>query len=141
MAPTEPGVRQHDVFTASCHCGDVRIEIQELPTTVTECNCSICCRYGALWAYYTRDQVRLLADSLAASAYVWGDRSIEFWHCRTCGCITHYESVEKHPGGRFALNARMLPPKLLESLTVRRFDGADSWQYLDEPPGSSECPG
>jgi hypothetical protein len=116
---------------ASCHCGKVRIEVGALPATVTDCNCSICRRYGALWGYYRRDQVRLMADPDALSAYVWGDRTIEFWHCRNCGCMTHYQSVEKKPDSRFVINARMLPLATLQSLKVRRLDGADSWEYLD----------
>ncbi|MCW8873613.1 GFA family protein [Pseudomonadota bacterium] len=119
------------MFTASCHCKAVHIEIPELSATVTECNCSICRRYGALWAYYTRDQLRLPTDSAALSAYSWGDRTIEFWHCRHCGCLTHYESVDKHARGRVAVNARMLPLEVMESLPVRHFDGAVSWKYLD----------
>ena len=119
------------MFTASCHCEAVRIELVELPSKVTECNCSVCRRYGALWAYYTRDQVNLVADPAVLSFYSWGDRTIEFWHCRHCGCITHYESVHKHPNSRFAVNARMLPLEVMASLPVRHFDGADSWEYLD----------
>lgn len=119
------------MFTASCHCEAVRIDIDELPPTVTDCNCSVCRRYGALWAYYTRDQVRLTADSSALTRYSWGDRTIEFCHCRHCGCLTHYESVDKHARSRFALNARMLPRAALAALTLRHFDGADSWKYLD----------
>jgi hypothetical protein len=119
------------MFIASCHCESVRIELAELPPTVTDCNCSICRRYGALWAYYKREQVRLTAADSALAAYRWGDRTIEFWHCRCCGCMTHYESVEKQPQSRFALNARMLPLAALGSIPVRQFDGADTWTYLD----------
>lgn len=119
------------MFTASCHCEAVHIAIAELPPTVTECNCSVCRRYGALWAYYTRDQVRLTADTSALARYSWGDCTIEFCYCRHCGCLTHYESVEKHARSRFALNARMLPPAALAALPLRHFDGADSWKYLD----------
>ena len=119
------------MFTASCHCEAAHIGIPELPATVTECNCSVCRRYGALWAYYTRDRVRLPTDNTALLAYSWGDRTIEFWHCRHCGCMTHYESVDKHARSRVAVNARMLPLEVMESLPVRHFDGADSWKYLD----------
>jgi hypothetical protein len=59
------------MFTASCHCEAVRIEIAELPPTVTDCNCSVCRRYGAQWAYYRRDQVRLTADPSALASYSW----------------------------------------------------------------------
>jgi len=48
------------MIRASCHCGAVRLEIDAPPSEVTECNCSICRRYGVLWAYYTPEQVRLL---------------------------------------------------------------------------------
>lgn len=119
------------MFNASCHCQNVRIEVAVLPATVTECNCSICRRYGALWAYYTRDQVKLIAGDAALSVYSWGDRTIEFCHCRQCGCVTHYESTDKHARSRFAVNARMLPPEVMDSLPVRHFDGAGSWEYVD----------
>ena len=32
---------------------------------------------------------------------------------------------------RIAINARMLAADAVESLRVRRFDGASSWRYLD----------
>ena len=39
------------MIRASCHCGAVCLEIDAAPAEVTECNCSICRRYGGLWAY------------------------------------------------------------------------------------------
>jgi hypothetical protein len=126
--------RRHETSksrTATCHCGNIRIIIPELPNTVTTCNCSVCRRYGALWAYFTRREVTLEADENALAAYRWGDRTIDFWHCARCGCLTHYTSRENGPESRFAVNARMLPLDVIESLTVRRFDGDNTWRYLD----------
>ena len=77
------------------------------------------------------DQVRLSDTGSRLAGYSWGNRTIEFRHCRECGCLTHYESVEKRAGSRLALNARMLPLEVLNSLPVRHFDGADSWEFLD----------
>jgi hypothetical protein len=119
------------MFTANCHCVKVRIEIPELPNTVISCNCSICRRYGALWAHFTRDQVRLDAEADTLCSYRWGDRTIDFWHCTSCGCVTHYTSIDEQPGSRFVVNARMLSPDLLQTLPVRHFDGAHSWTFLD----------
>jgi hypothetical protein len=124
-------LQEQTMVTASCHCAAVRLELAELPAAVTDCNCSVCRRYGALWAYYTPDQVRLDAEPEALAGYSWGDRTIEFRHCRHCGCVTHYESTDKHAQSRIAINARMLPPGVTGSLPVRHFDGADSWEYLD----------
>jgi hypothetical protein len=107
------------------------MEADSLPGTVTACNCSLCRRIAALWAYYTRSQARLVAGHDALGAYSCNDRVIEFYHCRHCGCSTHYEAVDKGPGSRFAINARCLAPEDLAPLKVRHFDGASTWKYLD----------
>jgi hypothetical protein len=65
-------------------------------------------------------------------SYAWGDREIEFYHCRKCGCLTHYESVDKSEDYRIAINARMMSPEDFKEIAVKRFDGADTWKYLDE---------
>ena len=116
---------------ATCHCGSVRLEADELPATVTSCNCSICRRYGALWAYFTRASARVTHGANMLEAYSWGDRTIEFFHCRNCGCLTHYESAEGVAQQRVVINARMLTPERLATIPIRRFDGADSWRFLD----------
>ena len=117
--------------TASCHCGAVRIRLQQLPGSVTQCTCSICRRYAALWAYCTRETAEIRCEAGATTPYVWNDRVIEFHHCNTCGCLTHYEDVDRGPDGRVAVNARMLDPDDIAGIPVRTFDGADTWKYLD----------
>ena len=119
------------MITSSCHCGAVTLETEVSPEVVTECNCSICRRLGARWAYYAREQVRVTSAPGDLGVYLWGDREIEFYHCMNCGCLTHYEDVDKAPGSRIAVNARTLPPKSIEGVTIRHFDGRSSWQYLD----------
>jgi hypothetical protein len=117
--------------TARCHCGNVEIGVTALPPSFTECNCSICRRYGAQWAYFRRCEVVLNAVPDSLTSYSWGDRTIEFYHCRHCGCVTHYESTEKQEDSRFAVNARIMPGELTRAVPIRRFDGAESWTYLD----------
>ena len=110
------------MIEAACHCGAVRLGLAQAPETLTECNCSICRRLGALWAYYPRDQVRVMAPAEATVGYVWGDRCIEFHHCRACGCSTHYESLGE--SNRRAVNGRLLAPEDAADIPIRRFDGA-----------------
>lgn len=118
-------------ISASCHCGAVRLEIDTKPSSLTQCTCSICRRYGAIWAYYTRKDVRIECAPGAISPYAWGNKAIEFFHCRTCGCMTHYEAMVKGNDSRFAVNARMLEPDDIASIKIRTFDGASTWKYLD----------
>ena len=118
------------MITATCHCGNVRIAVSRKPRSVTECNCSICRRYGARWAYYTRKSVKIISSPGSTTAYVWGDRMIEFYHCNNCGCITHYESLEKQNDSRIAVNARMMPAEIVSAIPVKIFDGAATWKYI-----------
>ena len=118
------------MIEASCHCNAVRFEISSRPESLTECNCSICRRLGARWAYYHPDQVKVISELDATGIYLWGDRSIEFHHCRVCGCTTHYEGIGEHP--RRAVNARLMKTADTDGVSIRLFDGASSWTYLDQ---------
>jgi hypothetical protein len=116
--------RRGAALEVSCHCGAVRIALARRPRTVTECTCSICRRYGALWAYCTNRTVQILTRPGALAKYAWRNRTLEFHRCRRCGCVTHHERARKRPGSTVGVNARLLPPQVLAGIPVRLFDGA-----------------
>ena len=118
------------MIEASCHCGAVRLAAPR-PEWVSNCNCSICRRLGAWWAYCSPDQASVTAAPEAFGAYSHGDRMIAFHHCRTCGCTTHWTSLRADYSDRMAVNARLFAPADMVGVRVRRFDGAVSWTHLD----------
>jgi hypothetical protein len=111
------------MIESSCHCGAVRLEIETAPPEVKDCNCSICRRYGVLWAYYSPKQVRIIPPAGATDIYMWDDRSIEFHRCKICGCVTHWAPVDK-ARDRMGVNARLMAPEVLARARVIVFDGA-----------------
>ena len=115
---------------ASCHCGSVTIAVSAEPETITDCNCSICRRYGVLWAYYKPAQVHILPVGGATDTYLWGDRSIAFHRCRKCGCVTHWAPIGRSED-RMGVNARLMPLDVFVKARVRRLDGANTERYLD----------
>jgi hypothetical protein len=119
------------MIESSCHCGQVRLEIAAAPDKVTDCNCSICRRYGVLWAYYSPNDVRIKPPSGATDIYMWDDRMIEFHRCKNCGCVTHWAPADK-THDRMGVNARLMEPSVLTKARVRRLDGAVTGKYLDE---------
>jgi hypothetical protein len=120
------------MLAASCHCGAVRLEVARKPRTVTDCNCSICRRYGALWAYYKATSVRVVCRSGVLSSYSWRRKTLKFFHCKMCGCITHHERARNRPDSTVAVNARnFVEPSALVAVRIRRLDGASTWKYLD----------
>jgi hypothetical protein len=117
------------MIEASCHCGAVRLEIASAPQVLTDCNCSICRRYGVLWAYYPADQVRVIAPD-GTDTFAWDDRSIEFHRCRTCGCVSHWSALTRSDD-RVGVNARLMDAEIVRQARIRHLDGAVSEQYID----------
>ncbi len=119
------------MLTATCHCGSVKLTVRRKPRSLTDCNCSICRRYGTRWAYYKAREVQILAAPGATQEYTWGERSIAFVRCATCGGVTHWLPVVRKEDSRIGVNARNFDPAAIGTVRVRRLDGASTWKYLD----------
>ena len=115
----------------TCHCGDVRVKLPRRPRSLTACNCSICRRYGTLWAYYDAASVVVEHASRATVGYLWGEGRIRFVRCARCGCVAYWERARRSSSGRMGVNARLFDPEELGDVRIRRLDGARTWKYLD----------
>ncbi|EGN96356.1 hypothetical protein SERLA73DRAFT_186072 [Serpula lacrymans var. lacrymans S7.3] len=114
------------MLTATCHCKAIRIVFPPPTEPLNECLCSICRRYGALWAYYPVKDVQIIRDQADVTdpdgIYLWGDKMCEFHRCAKCGCVTHWEATDKsYP--KMGVNARMLERVDLEALETLKSDG------------------
>lgn len=122
-------------YSTTCHCGSVRIEMQRQIRKLTRCNCSICRRFGALWAYQQRQAILVTDEQHTLKSYRWGQGRLEFFHCSCCGCVTHYDHTERRTDGSdmSAVNMRNIDdPARIARLPVRLLDGAGSWKVLNE---------
>lgn len=125
------------MYRASCHCGAVTLKMDRKPRKLTQCNCSLCRRYEALWAYFQRTSLRVLAEGNAVDMYSWRNNRFESYRCAACGCVTHYERTNKRRDGSDmgAVNLRNVDdPSIIANLPIRLLDGATSWKVLDEAP-------
>ncbi len=120
------------VIIGSCHCGNVTYEAHTNGRFLVDCNCSICRRLGTLWLHAPPATANVKHAKGATLAYVRSDddsdAGIEFHSCVTCGCTTHWQGVS---GDRMAVNMRLADPKIVNALPVRRWDGADTWDWID----------
>ena len=119
------------MITGSCHCGKVSFEFEGEPEQLVDCNCSLCRRLGALWAHADSSRITIHAEPDATLAYSWGPRTLSGHTCRTCGCTTHWVSLDQEEPLKMGVNCRMSDPDSISHLRIRRFDGADTWQFLD----------
>ena len=106
-------------YHGSCHCGAVRIIVPSSPDYLIDCNCSICRRNGALWAFYESEFVELSGHPENTTQYVWGPHTIRTMHCKICGCATHWEPIESKIGSKVGVNARNFDPIEIAGVKVR----------------------
>ena len=118
------------MIEGACHCGTVRWSFHGIPESATACNCNVCHRYGALWAYdYESEGVRVVGPT---KGYSWGDRTISFHFCLNCGCVAYWRANALGDDGRrrIAVNLRLAEPEAVASIAVDHLDGLDSWEKL-----------
>jgi len=122
------------MLKGSCHCGSVQWSFEGIPESVTACNCTVCRRYGVLWAYdHEGEGIKVSGPT---TAYVRG-KAIEFHFCPTCGCVAFWRARELKEGRRrIAVNVRLTGPEAIAGLPVDHFDGFDTF---DDLPRDGRC--
>ena len=123
------------MIEGSCHCGAVQWQFDGRPGGATACNCTVCRRYGVLWAYgFENESVRTLGKT---QFYVRG-KAIEFHFCPVCACIAFWRSQQDDRDGRrrIAVNLRLAEPEVVAPIPIDRFDGLDTFEDL---PRDGRC--
>lgn len=119
------------MIEGSCHCNKVKWSFSEPVESVTACNCTLCRRYGALWAYGELQNGITVTGS--TKSYTRGSKINGYHFCDDCGCLVYYSAFKKNENGfhRTAVNLRMiLSPELIESLPIDHFDGLKDFKDL-----------
>ena len=123
------------MIEGTCHCGAVHWSFEGVPEGATACNCTVCRRYGVLWAYdYEDEGIRVAGPTQVYSR----GRAIGFHFCPTCGCLTHWRSLQPGEDGRrrIAVNLRLAEPEAVASIAIDHFDGLETFKDL---PRDGRC--
>lgn len=119
----------------TCLCGDCRWMFSGTPSHATLCNCTLCRRYGVLWAYgHEGEDVEMAGPSAGYIRKEETDPSIEIRFCPTCGCLLGWRGLTVSPEGRrrLAVNLRLADPEDVADIPVKRLDGFGPFTHL--PP-------
>jgi|SRR6185312_4879205 len=107
------------MIETTCDCGAVRLEVAAAPVELNDCPCDWCQRLGALWAYYRKDQVRIVSGQDATTVYQRGARNLLFHRCRTCGLTAYW--THGNPGiPKMGVNARLMPREVRDRARIVR---------------------
>jgi hypothetical protein len=123
------------MIEGSCHCGAVRFRFDGHPDGATACNCTVCRRYGVLWAYDHEGEG--IHVSGPTQAYVRG-AGIGFHFCPTCGCMAYWRALQAGDDGRrrIAVNLRLAEPEAVADIPIDHFEGLHRFEDL---PRDGRC--
>jgi hypothetical protein len=124
------------MIDGTCHCGKLRWWYDGVPESATACNCTICRRYGALWAYDFEGE-GFIRVSGPTRVYAPG-ALVGFHACPDCGCVAYWRSLQRNERGRWrlAVNLRLAEPDAVARIPIDHFDGLRTFEEL---PRDGRC--
>ncbi|SFV16097.1 GFA family protein [Pseudoduganella namucuonensis] len=111
------------LYRGSCHCGNVKFEVEGEVTGALSCNCSICRRKGALLAFFPRAALKLLTPEDALASYTFNKHVIRHRFCKTCGIHPYGEGVDQKGNAMAAVNLNCLEDFEPSSVPLQHYDG------------------
>jgi len=127
------------ILTGACHCGKASWTLEGDPGSITACNCTLCRRYGTLWAYdYEGERIALSGETASYTRSGRERSSLEILFCPSCACVLSWRGLRLDQEGRrrMAVNVRLAPPERVEDLPIDHFDGLDTFEDL---PSQGRC--
>ena len=121
------------MLIGTCHCGSVVWTFEDDPGSVTACNCSLCRRYGAIWADdYEGERVAVKGDTSVYRREGKDNPSLEILFCPNCSCIIAWRALRLEEDGRrrMAVNVRLAPLDTVAHFPIDHFDGLESFEDL-----------
>lgn len=113
------------LYQGSCHCGNIRFEVEGDFGAAVSCNCSICQRKGTLLWFAPREKFHLLNPDAKISSYTFNKHVIHHKFCPVCGVSPFAEAVDPKGNPMTAINARCLENVDLDSIEIQHFNGKD----------------
>jgi hypothetical protein len=113
-------------YAGGCHCGAVRFEVEAAERLeVTDCNCSMCSKFGYLHLIVPKERFKLLRGEESLSRYTFNTGTAQHLFCKVCGVKSFYVP-RSHPDG-ISVNARCLDEGGVTDMSIDTFNGRD-WE-------------
>ena len=110
-----------------CLCGRFRIEVTKRPDYIHECNCTLCRKSGARWAYYDSSEVGVTGSLRSVVREGKAEPAAEIHLCEICGSKTHFTmtvaAVAKSGNVQTGVNMSLSNESDLNAIEMRYPDG------------------
>jgi hypothetical protein len=110
-------------YSGSCHCGAVAFSVEVDPAQALQCNCSICTKLGAVWAFAPRSKFSLKSGAAQQGDYQFAKKQLHHRFCTRCGIESYAEGAAPDGTPSVGINLRCLEGVEVDKLSPRPYDG------------------
>lgn len=115
------------MLTLTCLCGQIRVKTEKRPDYINECNCALCSKSGARWAYFHPSEVSVEGSPQTYSREDKEEPAADLQFCAKCGSTTHFtltrSIAEKLGNTVLGVNMRLADKSDLAGIELRYPDG------------------
>ena len=113
----------NQTLKGGCHCGAVAYTVEVDAAASMSCNCSICSKLGAVWAFTPKSNCKLTKGEGRAGDYQFNKHVLHHRFCPTCGIESYAEGKGKDGSEQVGINLRCVEGIDVDKLTPKKFDG------------------
>ena len=110
-------------YSGGCHCGAVSFDVELDPATALKCNCSICTKLGAVWAFAPRTRFVLKSGAAGQGDYQFHKKALHHRFCTACGIESYAEGAMPDGTPTVGINLRCVEGIDVDKLSPRPWDG------------------
>jgi hypothetical protein len=112
-----------ETYQGACHCGAVAYSVDLDLAGALKCNCSICSKLGAVWAFAPRSTFTLRSGDTKQGDYQFNKKQLHHRFCTVCGIESYAEG--KMPDGTpsVGINLRCVDGVDVDKLSPKPWDG------------------
>jgi hypothetical protein len=110
-------------LNGSCHCGAIAYTVEVDPATAITCNCSICTRLGAVWAFAPATKFKLIKGEGELGDYQFNKHVAHHRYCPSCGIESFAQGKGKDGSHQVGINLRCCEGIDVNKLSPKQVDG------------------
>ena len=110
-------------YSGSCQCGAVAFDVDLDVSGALKCNCSICTRLGAVWAFAPKASFKLKSGAAEQGDYQFGKKSLHHRFCNRCGIESYAEGTMPDGTPTVGINLRCVEGIDVDKLSPKDWDG------------------
>lgn len=135
MAMDNEPIGEVSKLDGSCHCGNIRFELQwpDNEIRVRNCGCSFCRKHAGAWTSHLAAKLSVaINEQSCVSIYQFGTKTADFYVCSKCGVVPFVAcEIDDIIYAVVNVNAISTKNSLPLSSSATDFDGEDVGSRLD----------